>query len=262
MLFTLTGNKIKFMRYCSIFTIFSLFFLTACKPTRTFLADEKAKTYRIAPSDTLVADPTVEAMIQPYKSSLDGKMNAVIGKCAKELTAGEAVSLLGNWSSQLILNQSIKYYKKNIDFATVNRGGLRIRSLSAGDVTRGKMYELMPFDNALVVITTDSAGIDKFIRHMGNKGGWPIAGASYVINKGVVENIKIGGQILRGGRSYSFVVSDYIADGGDNCDFLKTMKRDNLNKLMRDAFIEGVEDETRNGRVLDAALDNRIDIKN
>jgi 2',3'-cyclic-nucleotide 2'-phosphodiesterase (5'-nucleotidase family) len=250
------------MRYFSVFTIFILFFFTACKPTRTFLADEKANTYRIAPSDSLAADPTVEAMIQPYKSSLDGKMNAVIGKCAKELTAGDAVSLLGNWASQLILNQSIKYYKKNIDFATVNRGGLRIKSIAAGDVTRGKMYELMPFDNALVVITTDSAGVDKFIRHMGGKGGWPIAGASYVINKGNVENIKIGGQLLRGSRNYSFVISDYIADGGDSCDFLKTMKRDNLNKLMRDAFIEGVEDETRNGRVLDAELDDRILIKN
>jgi 2',3'-cyclic-nucleotide 2'-phosphodiesterase (5'-nucleotidase family) len=253
-------NKIKFMRYFFVFNIFALFFLAACKPTRTFLADEKAKTYRIAPSDTMAADPAVEALIQPYKSSLDGKMNAVIGKCAKELTAGDAVSLLGNWSSQIILNQSIKYYKKNIDFATINRGGLRIKSIAAGDVTRGKMYELMPFDNALVVITTDSAGVDKFIRHMGRKGGWPISGASYHINKGSVENIKIGGQLLRGGRNYSFVVSDYIADGGDSCDFLKTMQRDNLNKLMRDAFIEGVEDETRNGRVLDAEIDDRIKI--
>jgi 2',3'-cyclic-nucleotide 2'-phosphodiesterase (5'-nucleotidase family) len=250
------------MRYFSFLTLTSLVFFTACKPTRTFLANEKATSYRITKSDTLMADPSIEAMILPYKSRIDGQMNAVIGRCAKELTAGQPVSLLGNWASQLILNQSIKYYKKNIDFSAINRGGLRIKSLSAGDITRGKMYELMPFDNALVAMTTDSAGVDKFIRHMGSKGGWPMSGVSYVINNGNVDNIKIGGQLLRGSRSYTFIVSDYIADGGDNCDFLKAMQRENLNKIMRDAFIEGVEDETRNGRVIDAELDDRILIKN
>ena len=250
------------MRNLTVPVLFLLFFITACKPTRTFLADEKVKGYRIQKNDTLTADPSIEAMIQPYKAKLDGQMNTVIGKCAKELTAGQPESLLGNWASQLILNQSIKYYQKNIDFATVNRGGLRIRSLPAGDITRGKIYELMPFDNALVVMTTDSAGVDKFIKHMGTRGGWPLAGASYVIHNDHVENIKIGGEILRGSRSYTFVISDYIADGGDNCDFLKLMKRENLNKLMRDAFMEGVLDETRNGRILDAQLDNRVKIEN
>jgi hypothetical protein len=36
------------------------------------------------------------------------------------------------------------------------------------------------------------------------------------------------------------------------------MKREDLNKLMRDAFIEGVIETTKQGKLVDAELDNRI----
>ena len=239
-----------------------LFSILSCKPTRTFLASEKVNYYRIKPADSLALDPSVEAMIQPYRAKLEGQMNEVIGTAAKELKKGQPVSTLGTWAAELILNQSIKYYGKDIDFATINEGGLRVRSLPKGKITRGTVYELMPFDNELVVLTTDSAGIDRFIRHTGSRGGWPIAGASYAIHSGKVEIIKIKGQLLRGGRTYTFVLSDYIANGGDNCDFLKLMKRENLNKLMRDTFMEGIISDTKQGKLLDADIDERVLIIN
>ena len=233
---------------------------TACKPTRTFLADEKVTRYRLAQSDTLPADPAAEAMIKPYRAKIEGLMNSVIGRTAKELTYGDGNSLMGNWACDLILKQATIYYGKKVDFTAINRGGLRIRSLPKGDITRGKMYELMPFDNALVILTLDSAGVAQFFNHISPRGGWPIAGASFKIRNGKAENILIGGEILRGGRTYTFCVSDYIATGGDNADFLKNAKSENLNKLMRDAFIEGVERETKEGKILDAEIDKRIEI--
>jgi 2',3'-cyclic-nucleotide 2'-phosphodiesterase (5'-nucleotidase family) len=245
------------MKYILKFFLILLLFV-ACKPTRTFLADERVSAYRMKASDTLVADPLVEALILPYRSKLEGQMNEVIGKSAKELTYGGAVSLMGNWATDILLAQSSKYYGKNIDFATVNQGGLRIRSLPKGDITRGKMYELMPFENMLVVLTTDSAGVQQFINYMASRGGWPISGVRYSIRDSKPENIFIGGQQLRGGRNYTFALSDYSANGGDNTEFLKTMKRTDLNKLMRDAFIEGVIETTKQGKLVDAELDNRI----
>jgi 2',3'-cyclic-nucleotide 2'-phosphodiesterase (5'-nucleotidase family) len=116
----------------------------------------------------------------------------------------------------------------------------------------------MPFDNMLVVLTTDSAGVYQFISHMANRGGWPISGVRYSIRESKPENIFVGGQQLRGARQYAFTLPDYVANGGDNCDFLKTMKREDLNKLMRDAFIEGVIETTKQGKLVDAELDNRI----
>lgn len=232
--------------------------LVACKPTRTFLADEKVVHYRLTATDSIQADPSVEKMILPYRAKIEGLMNEVIGKTAKELTYQNGVSLMGIWATEIILKQSSTYYGKPVDIAAINQGGLRIRSLPKGNITRGLMYELMPFDNALVILTTDSTGIDRFFQFMASKGGWPLAGATYHIHGGKAESIVIKGERLRGGRNYTISLSDYIANGGDSTDFFKSMKREELNKLMRDAFIEGVIDETKKGKLLDADIDNRI----
>ena len=136
---------------------------------------------------------------------------------------------------------------------------MRIRSLPKGDITRSKIYELMPFDNALVVLTLDSVAVSQFFNHIAPRGGWPIGGASFEIRNNKAENIKIGGDILRGGRTYTFCVSDYIANGGDSAEFFKNAKRETLDKLMRDAFLEGVVRETKEGKILDAEIDKRIE---
>jgi 2',3'-cyclic-nucleotide 2'-phosphodiesterase (5'-nucleotidase family) len=235
-----------------------LLILGGCKPTKTFLSDEKVSRYRFNATDSIVADASIETLIMPYRAKLDGLMNEVIGVSAKELTYNNGESLMGNWACDIILKQVNMYYGKKVDFTAINQGGLRIRSIPKGNITRGKMYELMPFDNALVVLTTDSAGVARFINFMASKGSWPLAGATYEIKSGKAQNIKIGGEILRGGKNYTFCLSDYLANGGDNLDFIKSMQRDDLNKLMRDAFIEGVIDETKKGKILDAQIENRV----
>jgi 2',3'-cyclic-nucleotide 2'-phosphodiesterase (5'-nucleotidase family) len=233
-------------------------FASACRPTHLFLADEKATRYRVAQSDTIQSDPAIEAMIQPYRAKLDGLMNEVIGQSAKELTYGDGNSPMGNWACDLMLKQATIYYGKKVDFTAINRGGLRIRSLSKGNITRGKIYELMPFDNALLIITIDGTTAEKFIQLMAAKGGWPMAGAKYTLHGGKAEDITIGGEILRGDKTYTLCLSDFIANGGDNVTFFTNSKKEDLNKLMRDAFIEGVIRETKEGHIIDGNVDDRI----
>ena len=104
--------------YC----ILILLLATACKPTRTFLSDEKVSRYRLSQGDTLQTDPSVEALIKPYRAKIEGLMNEVIGRTAKELTYGDANSLMGNWACDLILKQANIYYGKKVDFTAINRG--------------------------------------------------------------------------------------------------------------------------------------------
>ena len=126
------------MKICIKIIPFLLLFFIACKPTRTFIADEKVSKYRLNAIDSIQADPSVEAIIAPYRSKLDGQMNEVIGTTAKELTYGNGVSLLGNWACDIILKQANTYYGKKVDITAINQGGLRIRSLPKGNITRGK----------------------------------------------------------------------------------------------------------------------------
>ena len=56
-------------------------------------------------------------------------------------------SLLGNFVTDLCLRQ----YSNIADICVMNNGGLR-SNLTKGEITRGDIYTLMPFENELVIL--------------------------------------------------------------------------------------------------------------
>jgi 2',3'-cyclic-nucleotide 2'-phosphodiesterase (5'-nucleotidase family) len=237
-----------------------------CTPSKTFLADQKVSTYRLKNADSLKVDPSVEATIKPYRTKMAAQMDEVIGRTAQELFHAQPEGLLGNWAVDLFHRQAEMYYGRKIDFSALNQSGLRLRSLPQGDITRRHIFELMPFDNTITILQGDAAMIEKLFQHIALKGGWPISHASFEMHPHPegpkISHLHINGAHLENNRLYTFALPDYIANGDDGCEFLKTAKRENLAKLVRDAFIEGCQRETKEGRLLDAKPDGRIMIVN
>ena len=100
---------------------------------------------------------------------------------------------------------------------------MRIPIIAAGEVTRGKMYELMPFENRMVFLDLNGKEVFRLIKHMTTRGGWPIsASLRYEIFEDEPTNIKIHGDDLEEEKMYKIVLPDYIANGGDNLCLLYT----------------------------------------
>ena len=141
----------------------------------------------------------------------------------------------------------------------LNYHGIRIPSLSAGPIPVGRVYELLPFDNMMVLVALDSAMFAQFVQTMAGQGGWPCsAGLRYHLNERQAGDIRIHGEILRSGRTYHVAMPDFVADGGDGCGFLAPLPREPLGILLRDAVIRHVREETQSGRAARAQLDGRI----
>lgn len=242
-----------------------LLLLGACTPTKTYLANERVTYHRMKASDTLTDDPSVERMIQPYRSKIEGQMNEVIGQAAQDLNHSQPEGLMGNWAADLIHRQAETYYGKKIDFTLLNQSGLRIRSIAKGNVTRSKMFELMPFENQITILQGDGATVEKLFQIIAAKGGWPISHATFEIHPmptaPLAKNIVIGGEPLQMDKIYTFALPDFIANGGDNAPVSK-LKRVDLNKLLRDAFIEGVQKDKADGKQIDAKIEGRTVIVN
>ena len=206
-----------------------------------------------------VADPAIEALITPYKTKLDAEMNEVIGSVAKTMEKAKPESALGNWMADLFYEQIREYTKGDVDFASMNYGGIRIPSLQYGEVTRGKVFELMPFDNMLVVVHADAATVQQFADNAAKNGGIPVSKQlRFEIKDGKAHHVTINERPLQEGRIYKIGVSDYVANGGDDCTFLVDKKRDETGVLMRDAIIDYVKKQTAQGKQLNAQLDGRI----
>lgn len=233
-----------------------LLLITACK-TNTFIADVEEKSIKM--DNSMEGDAAIEALILPYKTQLDATMNVKIGKVAQSLPKDRPESLLGNWVTDALHVQCEQYFEQEIDFTYTNYGSLRIPALNKGDVTIGNIFELMPFDNMMVVVELDYETLMKMVNHFAEKGGEPISHHfNMVIKDGKPTNVTINGKPIDKNRTYKMVTTDYIANGGDSLFFLKERPTAHLQKYFRNAVIEYIKAETAKGNVIDAKLDGRV----
>lgn len=207
-------------------------------------------------------DEKLAGIIQPYKDSLDKQMNVVLGVADDALTKTQPESDLGNFMCDLVLLKSRDYADVPVDFTFLNHGGIRLPSLPKGDITLGKLIELMPFENRIAIMQLKGTTIDTLFNFMASKGGWHISGARYKIKNNAAIDITINGQSLNPNKTYSVAVSDYLAQGGDNCYMLKGLPYTDTRKTIRDALIEGLQQMTAKGQHVKSVLDGRIALVN
>jgi 2',3'-cyclic-nucleotide 2'-phosphodiesterase (5'-nucleotidase family) len=150
------------------------------------------------------------------------------------------------------------YYGGQVDAAFINNGGLRVNNLAAGKLTVGKVFEVMPFDNLLVVQQVKGSTLNKFLDTIAKKGGWPVSGISFDIVDAKAKNIKVNGLELDWNAQYRVANSDYIANGGDDCEVLKKIPQESKNILLRDAFLKYFEMEAQKGNKLVPVEEERI----
>lgn len=221
-------------------------------------ADVSWNTYRMA--DTVaVADSGILTLIAPYREKLEEDMEVVIGQAAQPLTKGSPESTLGNWMADLMMNMSEQYFTEPVDFAIHNQGGLRIPEIPAGPIKVSTIYQLMPFDNVMVMVEMNGERAGQLFERMAEARGWPVSEeVRYQIQEGQPKNIQIRGEPLEENRIYRVAMPDYVANGGDNCDFLRGLPQQSSGKFTRDVIIAYIRQQTTAGQTVEAQLNGRV----
>ncbi|WP_257667999.1 5'-nucleotidase C-terminal domain-containing protein [Parapedobacter tibetensis] len=195
----------------------------------------------------------------PYKQQLEAEMNRVIGYADVSLTKpGNAPeTLLGNFFADALLSEGRKLHP-DVDFSFGTKGGLRIE-LQQGDITIGHIFELMPFENELVILELSSQSVQQLAQFIASTGGQPTAGMRLKIKDGQATDIQIAGQPFDASRTYKLLTYDYLANGGDNLQGLDNpVKRTDLGNKVREALIAYVNGQTQAGKHINTQLDGRI----
>jgi 2',3'-cyclic-nucleotide 2'-phosphodiesterase (5'-nucleotidase family) len=205
---------------------------------------------------------STEAIILPFRTALDEEMNIVIGTTTGPLEKDQPEGTLGNFVADAALSISNaiyqKSYQKNIDFAFFNNGGLR-NPLPQGTITMRNAFELMPFENQVVVITLDGSTTKKVLDFIFKKGGVPVSGLRMTLSDGQHTKTTIQGEPFDSTRNYTIITSDYLANGGDDLHFLATAaNKTYIDLKLRDAIITYFKQEQALGRPIVSKLDKRI----
>ncbi len=200
----------------------------------------------------------ISALLKPYADSVNRTMNDVIVTSTVLLEKKQPEGNLGNLLADAMRARAAENYRQPVDAAFVNYGGIRLPSISAGAITRGKIYELSPFDNVIVLLRLKGALLQTFLDHIASRGGWPVSGMQMVIKNKKATGVVIGGRALDPETTYSIAVVDYVANGGDNCEMLKSLPQLNNGYLFRDAVMEYLSALQRSGKTVDAVAEKRV----
>ena len=215
----------------------------SCAKKQSFLVSTANKNINISDKSG-TADPDLIKMIEPYKESLDGKMNEVIGELTETMDKEKPNSSLMNFMADaLFVVAKKKFPALNIDAAIMNYGGIRLTTMPKGILTVRSMYELMPFDNTVVLVTMDSVMVNRIFARIADYGGWPMSqGMSFQLANGQALHSQINGMPINSKNKWVFAMPNYVAEGGDNCAFLQEAKQDDTAIYIRDILIEYTRD--------------------
>jgi len=219
----------------------------------TFIFDENNKLISAEPfldnlyarADTLKDDADTLAVYEKYEDELNPVLGKVLGKTTVELDHDRYAgpSLLGEWTCEIMKDAA------GVQIAMTNGGGLRV-PIPAGEITAGKLYEVMPFDNTLYTMKLSGADIKANVEHgiMNDDIGWiQIAGVRVTYNSKAEAGNRITSIVLEDGTPvemdnyYTVVTNDFMFTGGDKYNFENS--KDGLDTFIpiRDALMEAVE---------------------
>ena len=219
--------------------------------------EELAVTH-IVMADSIGDDPAIEALVAPFRARMGEEVRTVIGETAVLLAKSVPEGTLGNFATDAMLWAARREISEPVHMAMTNNGGLRI-PIAPGPITVGQIFELMPFENMLSVLTLTGAQVQELADALAARRGEPIAGFTFRIEASgealVARDILVGGGPLDPSAEYRLVTNDYLANGGDDiAPFLNPVAREDLPVLLRDALIAYV----REVGVVRAEIEGRI----
>lgn len=241
-------------KYSRIGIVLLISSIVSCNPVYRPVALQY-KDYRI--SNTQV-DSSVVKFLQPYSDSVNHTMNMIIAQLATDLEKKQPEGTLGNLMVDAVKSMAEKKYATNVDIALVNFGGIRLTSLKSGPITKGKVFELMPFDNILVLQKMNGKVLQELLDHIAGRGGWPVAGMTMKIKNSKAVEVLINGFSIDENKIYTIAHSDYTANGGDDCNMLRAIPQINNGYLLRDALLDYFASFTKEGKVISISLQNRV----
>jgi len=196
-------------------------------------------------------DSTVLAVITPYQNGIESQMNEVLCVSEMEMNKGKPESLLGNFVTDLCLNYA------DAQVCVMNTGGLR-SSLPKGNITRGDIYTLMPFENELVVLELDIESFKGLVEYITKRGGEPFSGMALKASSKGYDIEEVSGMDdffdFNKGDKIRVLTSDYLANGGDKMWFFKDKEQIKVGVKLRDAII----DHCSKSDTISSKLDNRL----
>ena len=226
-------------------------------PVRGRVVERRA---RLQPTyaDEVTPDAEMRARVERWNAGIAPIAATVLGRNARRLVRS------GDATVGYLVTDAMRQ-AVGADIVLQNSGGLRA-DLPEGDITRGGIYEVMPFDNTIVTMELTGAELRRVIEE-GLKSGRASqpSGLRYTYDnrrpemQRAVTLTLADGSPLDEQRSYRVAVNNFMASGGDGFFTLSTGRNlKDTQVTVRDAMEAFVKAKCAGGAALDYAPEGRV----
>ncbi len=186
-----------------------------------------------------------------YNKELEVKLGEVIGEAVVALD-GERANVRTKETNLGNLVADVMRDAGSADICLTNGGGIRA-SINAGPISVGDVFNVLPFDNTLVVLEVSGANIKAALERSVSEypqqlGGFlQVSGLSFEFDPlkapgERVVSVLVDNKPLDEKKTYTVATNDFLAAGGDGYDMLKDAKVVfESGDMLRDVFAEHIK---------------------
>jgi 2',3'-cyclic-nucleotide 2'-phosphodiesterase (5'-nucleotidase family) len=240
---------------------------TTATPNAPAPLDVRVKATERAIDESIPNDPAVDAIVAPYSAKVR-ELGVPIGKLVGVLKkTGMGAGSLGNFVADALRDRAQVKLGKPVLLAITNGGGLRKNEISEGVLTANDIFELLPFENALITLDLTGEQLRRFldivVSHRDAQAGARITYRTNEKKQNEIVSVKLGSagveKEIDPKAIYTIVTIDYLVKRGGEYSVLQEGKNvQPLGLSMRDAVLDYVKAETAAGRPIKAMLDGRF----
>ena len=158
-----------------------------------------------------------------YNYTANGILSPVFEKYAEYIAIGNTVMFtadesLDRYDVGIYVAYSM-YLKYGVDLAVINSGGVRT-NIEAGDVTYADIFQILPFENEVYIVTLSGTLLKSYLNNAGGIYSWGIY-QEYIVDS----------------EYYTLAIVDYVYLGSYFANYRNDTCVD-TNDLIRDVFID------------------------
>ena len=158
-----------------------------------------------------------------YSYTANGILSSVFEKYAEYIAIGNTVMFtaeesLDRYDVGIYVAYSM-YSKYGVDIAVINSGGVRT-NIEAGEVTYADIFQILPFENEVYIVTLSGALLRSYLNNAGGIYYWGIY-QEYIVDT----------------EYYTLAIVDYVYLGSYFANYRNDTCID-TNELIRDVFID------------------------
>ena len=202
-----------------------LAFGLAAPPSAEKVAATKTEVVPISATIPEAAD--IQKVIAPLSAEIKASFDLPLVQAPQGLFRGRRgeENLLGYWVSDVMRQAAQGIIGAPVRFAITNAGGLRA-NLRPGQLKVADIFEVMPFENELVVVELTGAEVIQVVKEgLVRRGGEPCSGVTARI-EGSPEQATLtvtwaDGSPIDPAATVKVATTDYLYGGGDSIPTLK-----------------------------------------